>query len=57
MPGGGAAETPYTVVFGCEMALLILALVAILPLRRVLTQCTTGSVKAIQDVDRRLEEA
>ena len=57
LPGGGAVETPYTIVFGIEMALLILALVAILPLRRVITQRTAGSVKAIHDVDSRLEEA
>ena len=57
LPGGGAVDVPYTVVFGIEMALLILALVAILPLRRVLTRRTEGSVKAIHDVDRRLAEA
>jgi BCD family chlorophyll transporter-like MFS transporter len=57
LPGGGAAETPYVVVFGFEMALLIMALLAVIPLRRAMARHARGSAKVIHDVDRRLEEA
>lgn len=56
MPGGGAAETPYVVVFGFEMVLLILALVAVLPLKRAMAG-NGRNAEALREVESRLEEA
>lgn len=58
MPGGGAAETPYIVIFGLEMALLVLAIVAIVPLRRGAAKDFKVKPESLGDFDaRRLEEA
>ncbi|MEM1131156.1 MAG: PucC family protein, partial [Pseudomonadota bacterium] len=54
-PGGGDAATPYMAVFGLEIVLLILALVAIVPLRAAMIR---RRAKSLGDMDRRrLEEA
>ena len=55
-PGGASAEAPYVAVFGLEMALLILAVIAVVPLSRAMTK-RRRTAEPLREVDRRLEEA
>jgi len=55
-PGGASAEAPYVAVFGLEMVLLIMAVVAVIPLRRAIVK-RRGTAETLREVDRRLEEA
>jgi len=55
-PAGASAEAPYVAVFGLEMILLIMAVIAVIPLRRAIVQ-RRGTAETLREVDRRLEEA
>lgn len=58
MPGGVAPEVPYISVFGLEMIILVLALIAILPLRRQFRGTAQAGADPLRTLDRaRLEEA
>ncbi|MEM6661428.1 MAG: PucC family protein [Pseudomonadota bacterium] len=50
LPGGTNAEAPYVAVFGMEMALLILAVVAVVPLRRAMAR-TKDAADRLRDTD------
>ncbi len=59
LPGGASAETPYVIVFGLEMALLLGAIIVVIPLRRhTRGEGFKGKAELLRDIDRRrLEEA